>query len=170
MDEDKEIKYIAERYRSGRFSADKAWRRMAISSQSREDNMEFSSLSRWKRFANSSAVKLRRYRVAAVAGSIIVLTATAALVYRHYAVSEPIPTEIVQPATESPALAVKIIDFEETPLPIVIERIQEVYGVEIANIPTNANDYRLSLHYVGTAVDLIDTINDILDTDMTVVP
>ncbi len=166
MDENKEIKYIAERYRSGRFSADEAWRRMAISSPSREDSMD----SRWKRLVNSSMSKLRRYRIAAVAGCVIVLTATAALVYHRYAVNEPIPTEIVQPATESLEFAVKVIDFEETPLPVVIERIREVYGVEIINIPANAQDYRLSLHYVGTAVDLIDTINDILDTYIAVAP
>ncbi len=34
------------------------------------------------------------------------------------------------------------------------------------NIPENADDYMLSLHYEGNALDLIDTINVILGTSM----
>lgn len=67
-----------------------------------------------------------------------------------------------------PESAVRAIDFENTPLPTVISEIREVYGVELTGIPDNAVDYRLSLHYEGSAEDLIATINEILDTKMAV--
>ena len=63
---------------------------------------------------------------------------------------------------------VKVVDFENAPLPVVVERIREVYGVEVDGLPENADDYVLSLHYEGTPVDLVDTINDLLSTEMTV--
>lgn len=40
--------------------------------------------------------------------------------------------------------------------------------MEVENIPASPEKYVLSLHYEGTPTDLIETINDILDTDMTV--
>lgn len=61
---------------------------------------------------------------------------------------------------------VKVIDFENTPLPEVVERIKEVYGVDVSGVPADAAGYRLSLHYQGEADDLISVINDILGTDM----
>ena len=63
---------------------------------------------------------------------------------------------------------VRVVDFENAPLPVVVERIREVYGVEVSGLPQDADDYVLSLHYEGTPVDLVDTINDILGTEMTV--
>lgn len=68
----------------------------------------------------------------------------------------------------SPIQAVKIIDFECSSLPDVISEIKEVYGVEVVNLPENAEEYHLSLHYEGNAADLVATINDILGTQMIV--
>ena len=61
-----------------------------------------------------------------------------------------------------------MVYFENSPLPVVYERNREVYGVEVDGLPENADDYVLSLHYEGTPVDLVDTINDLLSTEMTV--
>lgn len=107
-------------------------------------------------------------RIAAVTGGILFLSATAAVIYHQYAVTDNVQVETVEPKTTSPIFVVKVIDFENTPLPMVIERIKEVYDVEITNIPDNAEEYKLSLHYEGTAIDLVETINDILDTQMAV--
>ena len=67
------------------------------------------------------------------------------------------------------AKVVRVIDFEEAPLTDVVEKIREVYGVEVVGLPANPGQYTLSLHYEGSAIDLVETINDILDTDMTVI-
>lgn len=135
--EEKDIKFIARHYRKGRFSVEKGWRKLNIR-----------PVSIW-----------RRMRVAAAVAAVIVLSATAAVIYNHYT-----------PQTEqsAPVEIVRVIDFENTPLPTVIAEIREVYGVEIDNVPENAAEYNLSLRYEGNAVDLVATINDILETQMTV--
>lgn len=146
VEDNKDIRFIAERYRHGRFSTKEGWRRLGI----------------------APSPLWRRVRIAAVAGSIIVLSATAAIVCHQFATGNQPPTEMTGPTPVSPAYVVKVIDFEDTPLPVVTERIKEVYGVEVTNLPENAEDFRLSLHYEGSAIDLVETINDILDTKMSV--
>lgn len=140
-----EITYIAEKYRKGRFSADKAWGRLGIE-----------RLPVW-----------RHLRVAAVIASVVALSAAAVIVYNLYTPSSN-PDEISVKKHEEASVnaEVKVIDFENTPLPDVIARIQEVYGLEVTGIPDNAADYRLSLHYEGNVADLLETINEILDTKM----
>lgn len=141
-----EIAYIARRYQKGSFEVEKGWKRLDI----------------------APSLKWKRMRAAAIIASAIVLSATAGLVIYQY--NQPSQQEtqqnIVKPISKKEV--VKVIDFENTALPTVISKIKEVYGVEILNIPKNAEEYKISLHYKGNAVDLITTINDILDTQMTV--
>lgn len=144
--ENKEIKFIAERYKKGRFSADKGWNRLGIR-----------PVSIW-----------RKYRVAAAVSVAVVLTASATIIYRvTTAPSVPSETEISLPAVVDKD-AVKIIDFENTPLTVVVEKINDTYGVKVAGLPESPDEYRLSLHYEGTASDLLETINEILGTELTV--
>jgi hypothetical protein len=56
------------------------------------------------------------------------------------------------------------ITFDDAPLSEVIIKIQETYNVTITNIPTE--EHRLTLSYEGTADELIETINDLLGTEM----
>lgn len=142
--QDQEIRYIARRYKPGKFNADKGWRKLGIATSFRQ----------------------RRLRLAAAVAGVVVLSATAAIFYRQYNAAEPSAISAPQQETLAPALIVRVIDFEDTPLPIVVERINEVYGVEVMNLPENADEYTLSLHYEGNAADLVDTINDILSTQM----
>lgn len=145
MKEDKDISFIAHRYREGRFSVEKGLHRLNI----------------------ARSYKLRRLGIAAAVTSVVVLSATAAMIWRHYSsltVTEDQKIETVN----SPAEVVKVIDFENTSLLAVIKEIKEMYGVEIDNLPENVEDYRLSLHYEGNAVDLVNTINEILETQMRV--
>ena len=103
--------------------------------------------------------------MAAAIVSVIAFSAVAAIFYHEYSLYEDPIVEQQMPDT-TPATAVKVIDFENVPLPTVISKIREVYGVEITDIPDNAADYRLSLHYEGNVADLLETINEILDTKM----
>lgn len=147
MKEEKEIDFIASRYRSGRFSVNEAWARTGLARPSL-----------W-----------RRMRVAAAVAALLVLTATAAVFYRNYTLdSTPEPAQIEAPAT-SPAYTVRVLDFEDAPLSAVVREIEELYGVKLENLPANPDVYRLSLHYEGDAIDLVDTINGILGTEITLV-
>lgn len=141
----KEIDFIARRYKKGRFLPDAGWHRLGIA-----------SVSIW-----------RRYRVAAAVAATVILSATATIIYREYRLND-IPPQTVPVETVSPLAEVKVIDFENAPLPDVIKKIESVYGVKVEGVPASPEGYVLSLHYEGTPTDLISVINDILETKMTV--
>lgn len=143
--EDKEIGFIARHYREGMFSVKNGWRRLGI----------------------GMSVRMRRYRIAAAVSAVVVLSASAAIIYHEYrGESEPQHVQTVQ--TVNPMAEVKVIDFENAPLPEVVEKIESVYGVKVMGMPESPEHYELSLHYEGTPTDLISTINEILGTQMTV--
>ena len=143
-----EIRYIAKHYRKGRFNAGEAWKRLSPASSSR----------------------MRVYRIAAAIAALAFLSATAAVIYHHYELKKTPVEPVAEPVSEPVKLTevVKVIDFENAPLTAVVLKIKEVYGVEVVNVPENADDYHLSLHYEGNAVDLVATINDILETQIAV--
>lgn len=146
MSDEKEISFVAKHYRKGSFSVDKAWTSLGLSTPS----------------------KWRRYRAAAAVAAIVVLSATAAVIYNQYEHTAAKPDVVTEDVTPSPAEVVRVIDFEEAALPTVVEKIKEVYGVKVVNLPENAETYTLSLRYEGTADDLVTTINEILETNMTI--
>lgn len=146
MDE-KDIKFIAERYRPDKFAVDRGWNALNI----------------------KPSPFIRRVRIAAAIACVAVISATAAALYHHYNPAVPPAHDVVDCAATANRLhEVRVIDFENAPLTTVIARIQEVYGVEIADVPDNADNYMLSLHYEGNAPDLVATINEILETRMKV--
>ena len=145
--ENKEVDFIARRYKKGRFSPDAGWRRLGIA-----------PVSIWK-----------RYRVAAAVAATVILSATATILYREYRLEDvPQQTMPVKTQTISPLAEVKVIDFENAPLPEVVKKIESVYSVKVEGIPASPDEYVLSLHYEGTPTDLISVINEILGTQMTV--
>ncbi len=143
--QNKEIDFIARRYRKGRFGADAGWNRLGIA-----------PVSHWK-----------RYRVAAAVAATVVLSATAALIYQEYK-NVDVPKQTVEAPAVSPLAEVRVIDFENASLTDVVRKIEEVYGVKVENLPEQGDEYELSLHYEGTPTDLVSVINDILGTQMTV--
>lgn len=147
MEENKEIKYIAKYYRKGLFAVEPALRRIRGTKQT------------W--WTHS--------RIAAACIGATILTASAAFfVHQNYFATSPTEMEQTMPSSIPAAQIVRAIDFEDAPLPVVVAKIKDVYGVDVVNLPADASDYSLSLHYEGSALDLIDTINDILDTEMTI--
>ncbi|MDE7419379.1 MAG: hypothetical protein K2N35_04140 [Muribaculaceae bacterium] len=147
MEENKEIKYIAKHYRKGLFVVEPAL----------------------KRIKPIASVWWTRSRIAAACIGATILTATAALfIHNNYFINPTTEIEQNPPSSIPAAEIVRAIDFEDAPLPIVVAKIKEVYGVDVVNLPDNADEYSLSLHYEGSAIDLLYTINDILDTEMTI--
>ena len=141
----KEIDFIARRYRKGRFVPDAGWHRLGIT-----------PVSIWK-----------KYRIAAAVAATILLSATATILYREYRMDD-VPQQTIPVEAVSPLAEVKIIDFENAPLPEVVKKIESVYGVKVEGVPASPEGYVLSLHYEGTPTDLISVINDILGTEMAV--
>ncbi|MDE6742128.1 MAG: hypothetical protein K2J58_07340 [Muribaculaceae bacterium] len=144
---DKGLRFIARHYRKGMFAVRPALHRIK------------GKRSAW----------WTRTRIAAACVTAAILTATAAVFVHNYRVSriEPDTTKTVKPSIPA-ADIVRVIDFEEAPLTEVVAKIRKVYGVEVTGLPADPDQYMLSLHYEGSAIDLVETINDILDTDMKV--
>ena len=148
MENNKELNFIARHYRKGLFAVEPALRRIK----------------------GAKSVWWSRTRIAAACTVAAILTATAAVFVHNSYFSESNSTVQDTEMSAIPAAkVVRVIDFEEAPLTDVVEKIREVYGVEVTGLPTDPDQYTLSLHYEGTAIDLVETINDILDTDMTVI-
>lgn len=145
MEQNKDINFIARHYKKGMFEVEPALRRIK------------GSRSAW----------WTRTRIAAACAVAAILTATAAIIVHNSYFSATEPLEMTEPSVSS-AETVRVIDFDEAPLTEVVQKITEVYGVEVTNLPANPDRYFLSLHYEGNAIDLVETINDILDTDMKV--
>ncbi len=145
IDRDKDIDYIARHYHKGLFNTSSALRRVRT----------------------KPGLRWTGAKTIAASALIAVVGATAAVIIRNnYLATSPEVVEQSQAIPIAPETISRTIDFEDIPLPVVTEKIKEVYGVEVTGLPDNAESYRLSLHYEGTAIDLIETINDILDTDM----
>ena len=138
--------FIARHYRKGLFAVEPALRKVK--------NLK-------KRFWNFP-------KIAVACAILVVIGATAAIIVNNSYHSSPVEESAVPVSTETvkPALISRVIDFDDVPLPVVVERINLVYGVEVTDLPDNAGDLYLSLHYEGNALELIDTINEILDTRM----
>lgn len=147
MENNKELKFIACHYRKGLFAVEPALRRIK----------------------GAKSVWWSRTRIAAACTVAAILTATAAVFVHNGYISRNESSSIEAEQTSvATAHTVRVIDFEEAPLTHVVEKIREVYGVEVTGLPADPDQYTLSLHYEGTAIDLVETINDILDTEMTV--
>lgn len=144
--EEREIKYVASRYRKGAFSTEKAWRKMGLVQHP------------W----------WSRNKIAATIAGIIFLSATATVFMHKYTAIDSTETETVlnDKKEESSVKTIKAIDFDNAPLTTVVAEIKKVYGVEVTNLPTDAASQHLTLHYEGNAIDLIERINEILDTNL----
>lgn len=144
-DFDKEISFVAKYYRQGLFNTEKALRKI------RPTIHKVWSLP----------------RIAAASCIIVVLGATAALLIRNSYSEKSVNIENTIDVTSVPLESIsKVIDFDDAPLPVVIEQINLIYVVEIVNIPADADEYRLSLHYEGNVIDLLETINEILGINL----
>lgn len=105
-------------------------------------------------------------KIAAVSSFVIAIGATAAILITGYYNPKETGEEVPVMEKISPMSVSHIIDFDDVPLTTVVEQINLIYGVEVENIPVNADEVFVTIHYEGTASDLIETLNEILETHM----
>lgn len=125
-------------------------------------------------FVPSARFATRRLRLplwaAACAAGILVASACVCTIWLqpHEEQAAPSPTPAVeQPVADSHA-AVRRIEFNNATLSEVIAATEECYGVRIGSVTPQEAELRLTLSYEGTAEDLVATINDLLDTNLTI--
>lgn len=125
----------------------------------------------WHRFKAIVGLRRRRMGVAAAVAAIIVVSATAGIfTYKELSATSD-GTETRQEMAGADFLSAdgpKLMVFEASGLSDVVETIETEYGVKIGNVPSNADEYVLTLRYEGTPEELIEAINDILGTQLTI--
>ena len=107
----------------------------------------------------------RRAVAASVAGVVLAATACYFTFVRESVPQPSVPEAAVTAAPVQQGASLHI-EFEKAPLSEVVAEIERVYGVEIGNMPSE--NYELTLSYDGTADDLVETINELLGTSLTV--
>lgn len=145
MDLHDNIDFIARNYRHGCFDTEKALRQI-------KPQYTFSRIRKWMTAACVTLVILG-------AGAFV-------LINNGYLFTNNDTDTQVEKILSKDLNVVKVIDFDDVPLTRVVVSIKEIYGVEVINLPENAAAIRLSLHYSGNVSDLIETINEILGTEL----
>lgn len=146
MEKDRHSDFVARHYREGAFSERDAWRRLGIDVEPR--------VSRW-----------RRWRVAAGIAVAVALGATAALV--AYRPATPEPAAAVQTAPPVDLIHTPHpITFDNATLPQVVAEIKKVYDVELSGLPADPERIVVTMHYDGSAADLVATLNDTFDLNL----
>ena len=140
----KEVEFIAGHYKEGLFAAEPALYRIKGFK---------------KRF-------LTVPKIAAISSFVIAIGAMAAILitkpYDHKETGTGIPAiEKVSPVSVS-----RVIDFDDVPLTAVVEQIRLIYNVDVTDMPQDADELYVTIHYEGTVSDLIETLNEILGTNM----
>lgn len=143
---DRNVDFVARNYRSGAFDYKNGLDRLGLRGRSR-----------W------------HVRVAAVVAGVTVLAASAIGVWHVVSPSYAEHVDVAAETSSSVAAGERTvrIEFSDTPLADVVKEIETAYGVTISDIPED--DYKLTLSYEGTAVELVAVINELLGTEMKVV-
>lgn len=126
----------------------------------------------WRLFSRTHHISSLRHKVAAACIGAAVLAASASIYYFAYQPDTTDPIENVnEPQAETavaPEQRIERIEFHDAPLREVVAEIERVYGVTIGNVPSE--EISLTISYEGTAQDVVETINDLLNLNLTVSP
>lgn len=148
-DDDEALRMVVSHYRSDAFKARR--------------NPEF--LERRNTFA---AFMHRRAGVAAAVFAGVVLTAAAAwwIVSPGPQVPVSATDEVVEETHAYTRDTRLILEFDDAPLEEVVTAIEQSYNVRLTNVPEDAP--RLTLRFEGDADELVEVINQLLDTKISI--
>lgn len=146
---ERSIDFVGAHYREGGFDKKRAWRSLGAGRI-------------WWR---------RPGAIAASVAAIVVAASACVLVFVPSGRREEKPVQQHQavPVVEQTAMPVAKsthIEFNDAPLPEVVEAIERTYGVKIENVPQQSDNITLS--YDGTAAELVETLNTLLGCQMTI--
>ena len=125
----------------------------------------------WHRFKATHQISSFKRYVAAASVVSIVLAASASLYYYYDSNSSSetqneyvVPIEETKQSTEN---KIEKIEFHNASIKDVVAEIEHVYDVRISNIPEE--EIRVTISYEGTAQDVVETINELLNTNLVIV-
>ncbi|MDE6549534.1 MAG: DUF4974 domain-containing protein [Muribaculaceae bacterium] len=124
----------------------------------------------WRRFKLTHHVSSFRRKFAAACAVAVVLAASASIYFfssyeSHYEPNEKI-TEVGIESKKTEGVKISKIHFNNAPLKDVVAEIERVYDVKIKNVPDE--EIMVTISYEGTASDVVETINDLFNTNLTI--
>lgn len=132
-----------------------------------EDAFDASRTLRSIGFEKRRAFRFNARNIAAAVATIAIAASACILIYNTSSkVESPAVEQKVETKTVSPVEISHKIEFNDASILTVAAEIEKIYGVEIENLPEE--DYRLTLSYEGNARDLVETINELLGTHITI--
>lgn len=143
----RDAEFVVRHYRKGVFDRREAWRSLHLTGHT------------W----------WSRHIAAAAAGAAVVVAAVAATVYytsydnRQEAV---IATESVETGAAENAVRTARFEFQYTQLSVAAKQIEETYGITLTGLPDD--DPSVTITFEGTADDLINLINESLDSEISI--
>lgn len=145
---DDSLRFVASHYRKGAFDRVRAWNLTTATYR----------LS-WR----------RRLAAGAAAVAAVVVASALTIVYygrdRQPGDQAPAQYETAAPANEAADRTAKF-EFKGVALSEAVKEIEKAYGVKLEGVPFEPKE--LTLTFEGTATDLIDLINESLDTNITI--
>ncbi|MDE7421775.1 MAG: hypothetical protein K2N35_16415 [Muribaculaceae bacterium] len=125
----------------------------------------------WRRFKLTHRITSFKRYIAAASVATVVLAASASLYY-FYATNSNQATETIHltPTNETQSTTenkIEKIEFYNAPLKEVVADIERVYVVSISNVPEE--EVRVTISYEGTAQDVVETINELLNTNLVII-
>lgn len=126
----------------------------------------------WRRFLLTHRIGHMRRNIAAACIGAAILTATASIYYFTSSThpQQQIKTERIttpsEPASAFEPMKMVKIEFADATLQEVVAEIEKIYGVKVGNVPRE--EMRLTISYEGNAYDVIETINELLETNLVI--
>ncbi len=145
---DKSSEFVVRHFKEGRLLPDEGWRRFRLTHH---------------------ITSLKRY-ITAASVAAVVLTATASLYFystnSSKSGSEYVPSTMFEETGTSAENKIEKIEFYNASLKEVVAEIERIYDVSISNVPEE--EIRVTISYEGSASDVVDTLNDLLNTNLIV--
>ncbi len=125
----------------------------------------------WQRFKLLHHISTFKRNIAAASIAAVVLAASASIYYISTADSDSeTSTTITNIGSEQSASSSEVriakIQFQNAHLSEVVAEIERVYDVTISNLPKE--DIKVTISYEGSAEDVVETINELFDTQLTI--
>ena len=124
----------------------------------------------WRRFKLTHHLSTFGRKFAAACAVAVVLAASASIYffssYESHTESNENITDIRIDDKKPMDVKISKIQFNNAPLKDVVAEIERVYDVTIKNVPDE--EIMVTISYEGTASDVVETINDLFNTNLTI--
>ena len=130
------------------------------------DEDSFTTSKGWRKLMGTTSSFWNLKKVAAASAIAVVVTASAFIYHDFCNKSDAVGETRESPVVLSDKDFSTRIEFKDATLKEVINEIEKIYNVKIENVPDT--DVRITLSYEGTAEELVDVINDICTTKLTI--